>query len=192
MKRRDLLLTLPLTLKLAACATTPALPADTALIAPNTAFRVPPPHLLGQSVSVAQSVRADYGGIGMVFEAQIALTPDGLDLVALDGLGRRALTIGWHGPEPVAEAAPWLPEHVGPANMLADIALLYWPDALLAPALLAAGARLEATPARRSVLAGGQEVVRADYVRPGWGGRALLRNLAFGYSLDVTSVLLAP
>ncbi len=188
MNRRSLLLALPL----AACATPPRLPGDTAFIAPNIAFRVPAPGLLGQSVAVAQTVQADYGGVGMVFEAQIALTPEGLDLVALDGLGRRALTIGWHGTDPVAEAAPWLPEQVSPANMLADIALLYWPEALLRPALLAAGARLEATPERRAVFAGGQEVVRVEYAQPGWGGRALLRNLAFGYSLRVTSVLLAP
>jgi hypothetical protein len=189
MKRRALLLASPL----AACATLPPpLPGDTAFIAPGTAFRIPPPSLLNETVTVAQSVQADYGGMGMVFEAQIALTPEGLDLVALDGLGRRALTIAWHGQDPVATAAPWLPESVTPANMLADIALLYWPEVVLAPALLAAGARLEATTAHRSVFAGGQEVVRIDYARPGWGGQALLRNLAFGYSLNVNSVLLAP
>ena len=189
MNRRHLLLALPL----AACATPlPRVPADTALIAPQTAFRIPSPRLLQQAVAVAQSVQADYGGVAMAFEAQLDITTAGLDLVVLDGLGRRALTIGWHDAEPVSQPAPWLPEAVTPANMLADIALLYWPEALLAPALLAAGARLEATPARRSVFAGGQEVVRIDYAQPGWGGQALLRNLAFGYSLRVNSVLLAP
>ncbi len=189
MNRRSLVLALPL----AACAALPPpLPGDTALIAPNSAFRVPAPNLLGQRVAVAQSVQADYGGVGMVFEAQIALTPEGLDLVVLDSLGRRALTIAWHGRDPVAETAPWLPEQISPANMLADIALLYWPEALLGPALLAAGARLEVTAERRAIFAGGREVVRIDYMQPGWGGRALLRNLAFGYSLRVNSVLLAP
>ncbi len=188
MRRRELLLALPL----AGCATVPPPPADTAFIAPGVAFRVPAPALLRQSVAVAQTVQANYGGMAMVFEAQIAITPAGLDLVALDGLGRRALTIGWHGAAPVVEAAPWLPAQVNAANMLADIALIYWPEALLRPALAAAGAGLEVAGPRRSVVAGGQEVVRVALPQPGWGGRALLQNLAFGYSLDVQSVLLAP
>jgi hypothetical protein len=177
----------------AACAgLPPPLPGDTAFIAPNTRFRIPPPTLLNQTIAVAQTVQADYGGLGLVFEAQIAVTPEGLDLVALDGLGRRALTITWQSHDPTTEAAPWLPASVNPANMLADIALLYWPEALLRPALLAGGARLEASTTQRSIFAGVEEVVRIDYARPGWGGQALLRNLAFGYSLRVNSVLLAP
>jgi hypothetical protein len=189
MNRRNLLLVLPLTGCVGASL---PLQGDTAFIAPNTRFRIPPPSLLHQTVAVAQTVQADYGGVGKVFEAQIAITPEGLDLVALDGLGRRALTISWHGHDPHAEVAPWLPEGVSPANMLADIALLYWPEVVLRPALLAAGARLEATSSRRTIYAGGSEVIRIDYARPGWGGQALLRNLAFGYSLSVNSVLLAP
>ena len=187
MKRRVLLL-----LPLAGCASVPPLPADTAFIAPGVAFRIPPPSLLRDTLAAAQSVQADYGGLAMAFEAQLAISPARLDLVVLDGLGRRALTIGWHGAGVAAEPAPWLPAQVSAANMLADIALLYWPEALLRPALAAAGARLEIAPRQRSVFAGGQEVVRIEYAQPGWGGRALLRNLAFGYSLNVQSVLLAP
>ena len=189
MNRRSLMLALPF----AACATPPQpQPADIAFIAPRTAFRIPPPTLLGQTVAVAQTVQADYAGLGMVFEAQIAITPEGLDLAVLDTLGRRALSIAWHGHDPEAQAAPWLPDGVTAANMLADIALLYWPEALLAPALLAAGARLEATSNHRSILAEGREVIRIEYRQAGWGGQALLRNLAFGYSLTVNSVLLTP
>ena len=188
MNRRTLVLALPL----AACATVPPQPGDVAFIAPNIAFRVPSPTLLGQVVAVAQTVQADYGGIGMVFEAQIDITRAGLDLVVLDSLGRRAITIAWHGQDPVAQTAPWLPDGVTPANMLADIALLYWPEALLGPALLAAGATLETGPDYRRVYGAGRELVRIDYAQAGWGGRALLRNLSFGYSLTVTSVLLAP
>ena len=182
-----------LLLLLAGCAgRPPPLPADTAFIAQDVALRVPAPSLLRQTVNVAQTVQADYAGQAMVFEAQIAITPTGLDMVVLDGLGRRAMTIAWHGEQPVADTAPWLPRTISAANMLADIALIYWPEALLQPALAAAGARLETVPGRRSVFAGGQEILRMESAQPGWGGRASLRNLAFGYRLDVQSVLLAP
>jgi hypothetical protein len=86
---------------LQACAPTmanlPGVPADTAMIAPHVLYKVPAPDALQASVAAQQMIVARYRGQSFSFEAQIAITPEKLDLAAVDGLGRRALTIGWDG-----------------------------------------------------------------------------------------------
>lgn len=187
MRRRALL---PLLLA-AGCADPP--PPGFATIAPGLGFAVPPPWVLGLTVSLAQSVRAEVGGMSLAFEAQLDLTPEALRLAALDGFGRRLLTLEWTREGLMAETAPELPAAARPANMLADLALAFWPEAALRPALAEGGALLEASATRRVVVLRGLEVVSIEY-RPeaGWQARALYRNDAFGYSLDIQSILLGP
>jgi Protein of unknown function (DUF3261) len=181
-----------LLLLLASCAA-PREPADTAMIAPDVRFTVPPPATLGQTLTVHQQVVAHYRDQDFGFEAELAITPMGLDLVALDGFGRRAFTIAWHGVAPTIETAPWLPVTLRPANMLADIALIYWPQAVVAHAVAAAGGVLAVTDTSRSVSVGGREIVHVDYAGGnGWTGTARYRNLAFGYRLDIQSVRIDP
>lgn len=88
-------------LLLAGCASTstarltPPLADDEALLAPKARFVVPPPAAMGETVNVAQTIIARFRDTSYVFDAQLQISPDELDLVALDGLGRRALTVTW-------------------------------------------------------------------------------------------------
>jgi hypothetical protein len=183
---------LALSMAVAACAPMPPqLPPgvgdDTAVIAPKVLYKVPPPDALGGTVNAQQMIVARYRGQSFSFEAQIAITPERLDLVAVDGLGRRALTIGWNGRDLQYEPAPWLPPVFRPADILASMAIAYGPEAPIRAAL--ARATVTTTAARRTVAVDGKPVVIVDYGQgDGWSRPAHVRNAAFGYELDIQSV----
>ena len=84
---------------------------------------MPPP--TGSNVSAAQTIVAHFRGQTYSFEAQIQETPDEFDLVALDNLGRRAMSVKWRGGHMDYTRADWLPAAVRPADMLGDIAIAY-------------------------------------------------------------------
>jgi hypothetical protein len=182
-------------LLLAGCAAVPSpstLGDTQAMIAPKIVFTVPPPSVLNQTVSVAQSITAHFKEQLFSFDAQIQLTPGELDLAALDGFGRRGLTVAWKPDGIVSQPAPWLPKFIRPADILADIALVYWPREALADSLLASGATLTQTESGRTVSANGRDLVVVEY-GPGkdWNRPAKLRNLAFGYEIDIQSAEIA-
>jgi hypothetical protein len=177
---------------LAGCATTPESEHGAeALIAPTVRFTTPGPRALGYDVAAEQLVSAHYRGDAFVWEAHIDVTPERMEIVGLDGFGRRAFTVSWRGDGLSYEAASWLPTTIKPGNVLADIALLYWPQEAVAAALAGSGAVVVTTASRRSVTLAGSEIVHIDYDGPeagAWNGTAHLRNLAFGYDLDIQSV----
>ncbi len=118
------------------CATLTALMAPSslgdneAMIAPNVVFAISAAHPTSdRPQTVAQTIVAHYRDQSYAFEAQIQITPKHLELAALDGLGRRALTISWNpGGIEHKQAAAWLPPFIRPADILADVAIVYWPD----------------------------------------------------------------
>jgi hypothetical protein len=180
---------------LAACAASPAQPPRNAIrIAPGLDLALPWPSDLGRSLDATQLVTAHYGDQTMVFEGHITATPAKFLLVVVDPLGRRALSVTWTDAGITYEAAPWLPPTVRPQNMLADIVMLYWPEAVVRQAL--SGGRLIVTRGSRSVLMAGQEVIHADYQPAAggeiWAGVSRYRNLPWGYDLDIQSVLSTP
>lgn len=183
-------------LLLAGCATAPTPPAslgDTeALIAPKVVFSIPPPAALNQTANVTQSIVAHVRGQSFSFEVQIQLTPEELDLAALDGFGRRGLTVTWKSGMVAAEPAPWLPKFIRPADILADIALVYWPSDTLAGSLTAAGATVAEGASTRRISYNGHDVIAINYSPgAGWNRSAKLRNLAFGYEIDIQSAEIA-
>lgn len=178
-------------LLLAGCATPappPSLGDTQAVIAPKVIFAVPPPAAINQSANVTQSIVAHFKDQSFSFDAQIQLTPTELDLAALDGFGRRGLTISWKPDGIVSQPAPWLPKFIRPADILADIALVYWPREALATSLVTSGATLAQTDDSRTVSANGHDLVVVEYgPGEGWGRSAKLRNLVFGYEIDIQS-----
>ncbi len=182
-------------LLLAGCATLmpPSSLGDTqAMIAPKIIFEVPPPFALNQTASVTQSIVAHFKDQSFSFDAQIQLTPSELDIVALDGFGRRGLTVTWKTDGIVSEPAPWLPKFIRPADILADIALVYWPKGALVTSLSASGASLTESEAGRTFSAGGHDLVAVEYgPGTGWNRSAKLRNLVFGYEIDIQSAEIA-
>ncbi len=168
------------------CALTPDLLDNQAMIAPNVTFVIPPPAAVGRSVSVTQNIVAHYGSHSFAFDGQLQITPAELDLVAVDGLGRRGLTVTWKAGAFDSKLAPWMPPLLRSADIVADIALVYWPKEALTSAL--SGATLTETATSRTVSAGGHDVIVIDYGNgTGWNRSATLRNVAFGYSIDIQS-----
>ncbi|HLN26006.1 MAG TPA: DUF3261 domain-containing protein [Patescibacteria group bacterium] len=197
MHRRAAISIAAVMLALAGCAQTPAaLPPGTVRIAPDLTLVLPHPGELGQTLEVTQLVTAHYGERTFVFEGHLSATPDRILLVSLDAMGRKAITVTWTDAGLDTEVAPWLPDGIRPENMLADIVLLYWPEASVRHALAASHGTLDASKQSRSVGVGGKEVIHADY-QPGaggdpWSGSLRYRNLPWGYELEVQSARVSP
>ena len=165
-------------------------PIRTVTVAPGVTVTLPVSPSPGRSLEVAQLVTAHYQDRTFSFEGHIAISPERLLLVGLDTLGRRALTVTWTADGVTVDAASWLPDTLRPGNMLADIVMTYWPEAVVRAALT--GASLETARNGERVIrhVDGTAVIRIDYGKPWngvWSGRYHLRNLAWGYALDIRS-----
>jgi hypothetical protein len=174
---------------LAGCADT--LPSGATRIAPEIVFIIPSPAALGGRVVATQLIAAHVQGRSFSFESHVEISPEAIELVGLDPFGRRALTIHWHGGELSYEAAPWFPDRIRPANILADMAVTYWPEASIRAGLASSHATLETAPAQRTILANGHPVIRVEYDgpgAPGWNGAVHYRNEALDYDLEIHSV----
>ena len=177
---------------LAGCAGPESAGADVE-IAPGVPFRLPAPQAFGTTLEAAQWVGAAIPGQPrLAFTNQVAVSPARLLLVGLDPLGRRAMTLRWDGERLAIERADWLPAEIRPANVVADLMLLYAAgDAIRAG--LPSEVELGEQAMTRSLHRGGAEVVAIAYQDAGarrWQGRARLRNMAYGYDLDVRSTVL--
>lgn len=181
---------------LAACDRRPPAPRGGAVpIAPGLTLTLPRPGDLRRVLEARQLVTARYGTQTVVFESHLSAEADRLVVVALDTLGRRALTVTWTDVGIETERAEWLPTQVRAEHMLADLVILYWPEDVVREALALSGGRLVSVSGSRSVLAGDQEVARAEY-EPSqgdpWSGRLRYRHFAWDYELEIRSVEARP
>ncbi|PKU24599.1 DUF3261 domain-containing protein [Telmatospirillum siberiense] len=180
---------------LAACASEPA-PVAPVKVAPDLSLTLPRLNDLGRRVEASQMLIAHYGEQSYPFEGRLSATPERFLMVGLDPMGRELLRITWTPGGVEYSAAPWVPNSMRPENILVDIVLLYWPEDVVRAMLVRAGATLESGPRSRSILAGGREVMRADYQPVSgdspWTGRLHYSNLAWGYSLDIQTVETRP
>ena len=168
--------------------TRPPLADNQAMVAPKVIFAIPPPSAIGQTVDLVQTLTAHYRKQSYVFDVQIQITPEQLDLVALDGLGRRALTVTWKADKIDYQPAPWLPPILRPADILADFVIVYWPDEVVSSSLKASHAILTTTDRGRKISSGRRDLIVVEYGKgEGWNRSAKLRNLAFGYEIDIQS-----
>jgi Protein of unknown function (DUF3261) len=187
---RLLSIVLALGAALAGCAAEKLPPGETR-IAPSVVFVVPSPAALGYPVAATQLITAHVRGNVLQFESHIEIAPDSLELVGLDPFGRRALTIHWRAGVLSYEMAPWLPDRIKPENILADMAIINWPEAAIRAGLASSGATVEASLAHRTIVAGGRVIIRVDYdpaEAPPWTGTVHYRNEALDYDLDIQSV----
>ena len=130
-----------------------------------------------------------------MFEAHLSVSPERLTLIGLDPFGRRALTLTMTDAGMTVDKASWLPQGLRPENILADVAIVYWPEDAVRRGLARTDAVLTSDGRGRSIIAGGREVVRVNYgPRHGdsWAGAVHYRNSAFGYELDLRSAVEAP
>jgi hypothetical protein len=164
-----------------------------AQIAPALRFVTPPPAALGYAIEVHQFITARYGRAANGFEGLLSVAPDKLQLVGLDGFGRRAMTIARSGDVVAFEREPWFPADLEAANILADIAIIYWPEEAVRQGLSGTRAVVETTAAERRITLDGEEIVHVAYdagSQHPWDGPVHYRNAAFGYELALRSVVL--
>lgn len=174
-------------LGLAACAASAPPPEPGRVtVAPGITLALPAPAALGRSVDAVQIVTARHRGDTYVFEGRLSVGPDRLLLAGSDTLGRRAMTVRWSGGQIAVERAEWLPDSLRPENILADIVLLYWPEAAVRSGLT--GADLTEREGERAI----GNAILVSWRGDPWNGTAHLRNLAWDYELDVRSVLVGP
>lgn len=172
---------------LAACAEVPR----PILLAPGVPLALPAPGELGRVVEALQVVTATRGGEVSVFESRLAVTADEVRLVTTDPLGRRALAIRWTAGGVEEDRAAWVPAELRAENVLADLVLLYWPEAAIRRGL--SGASLRAAAAGRRIHNGDGEVVTVRYEGGDpWSGVSWLENRAWGYALEVRSAVIGP
>jgi hypothetical protein len=180
---------------LAGCATghlpPPNLSDRQALLAPGVVCDIPTPDANVRDVSAAQNIVVHAGHQTFGFQAQIQISGPEIDLAALDNLGRRGMTVKWRDGRLDVVRAEWLPEIVRPADILMDIAIVFWPEATAARALASCGAELREMANGRSVRAGNGAVLGVSYDGgEGWSRTAHLHNPAFGLVIDIQSTAL--
>lgn len=174
------------------CAATRDRPATSAGIGAGLQFVIPDPSELGQLVNVAQRITARYRDRTFVFEGRLTASPEQLRLVGLDAFGQRALDIVWDGISVSFDSAPWLPDTLKPENILADIAIVYWPEEAVSRGLAESGGILRFDERKRSISMRSAEIITVTYGHPNgeeaWASSAKYRNIALGYELDLRSV----
>jgi hypothetical protein len=164
---------------LAGCAVQP--PSNQVMLAPDLAFDLPPPALLGRDLAVAHLVTARWRGREVSFEGQIEAANGVFRLAVLDPLGRRALTVVWDAAGLAIEKGPAFPDDLRAENLLADLVLIYWPAPVLRRAL--APAELRETADGRELWWHGRKIIELE--RSEGGRRLRYANFAFGYTLDI-------
>ena len=178
---------------LAGCAVAPSSPGRSALIAPALRFAIPSPRDLGYPIDASQLVTAHFRGETQVFEAHLTVSEGRLVFIGLDPLGRRALTVTTTDRGMTVDKAPWLPAGLRPENIIADVAIMYWPESAVRRGLAQSEATVEDGPNVRSITDHGREVIHVEYGprAPGstWARSVRYRNMAFDYELDLQSAV---
>lgn len=168
-------------------------PGSTA-IAPGLEFAIPPGHQLGYSVDASQLIVAHFRNKVEVFQAYLSISPKKVIFVAFDPSGGRAMTITATNDGIHSEAAAIVPAILHPENILADIAIVYWPTTAVKRALAGSDASLYDDNRQRTIEFGGRRVVQVDYDGPHdnvWPKVAHLHNIEYGYQLDLQSTVTA-
>ncbi|CAA7627917.1 conserved membrane hypothetical protein [Candidatus Terasakiella magnetica] len=168
-----------------ACAAPMETPTDRVRVAPGLSLALPAPGDLGRTVEAFQMISARHGAETFTFEARLSVTSERVLMVGTDSMGRRALTLTWVPGRVAVERAAWLPEGLRPENILADMVMIFWPEAVLRRAL--DGAVRQSGHQRRI-----GDVIEVLWEGEPWSGTARLRNLAWDYELEIRSVTVAP
>jgi len=161
-------------------------------IAPGLELLLPTPRELGYSIEATQLITAHFADQVQVFQAYVSVSPEKIILIALDPFGNRALTVNATNDGIHTEAAPIVPTVLHAENILADLAIVYWPASSIRRRLEGTSASLYDDESERKISVDGREVVIVEYEgthEHSWAKRAHLRNIAYGYELDLQSTV---
>ena len=186
------LLLVVVTISFTACATRYEASPGSTRIAPGLEFSIPTGRELGYSIETTQLITAHYGDRVQVFQAYVSVSPEKITLIALDPFGNRALTVTATDDGIHTEAAPIVPTVLHAENILADLAIVYWPASSIRRRLEGTSASLYDDQRERKISVDDREVVHVIYESPhedSWAKRAHLHNIAYGYELDLQSTV---
>src|SRR6204780_5779727 len=96
-------------------------------IAPGLQLLLPTPRELGYSIEATQLITARFADKVQVFQAYVSVSPEKITMIALDPFRNRALTVTATDDAIHTEAAPIVPTALHAENILADLAIVYWP-----------------------------------------------------------------
>jgi len=136
-----------------------------------------------------QVVRAAYGRRSFAFQSVVRLAPASLRVIGLDARGQRLFTVDWDGNRVEETRSPFLPATLATDRLLADLQLVLWPLAAIAPLWRASGFEVtEPYSGLRRVMRDGYIVEEVHYAGDdAWQGRSWLVNFTHGYSLTIDS-----
>ncbi len=161
----------------------PSLPPTPPLLAPGS---------LAAAHSASQTLNVAFGDQDLSLQCALQVDEAGITLIAVGPLGQRALTLRYDGQRIAAEASPYVPAAFPPAQILSDLQLVLWPSAAWAQSLAGSDWQMiEPRPGLRRLRYRGKlvaEVHYADAATDVWTGRAWLSNLAYGYTLDISTL----
>lgn len=184
-------------LALAACVSAPPdeTNGNTVVVAPGVSLRLPIRPDPGRRIEAHQLVEIRHEDRIFAIESRISIDAGRFRMVALDALGRRALTLTWSESGIDAEVAPWVPDTFDVRNLLADLVVIYWPSDAVRTALVETGARWTADRSGRSIYSNGEEVIHVAFLPPrerAWSGMTRYVNRGRGYSIELRSEELTP
>lgn len=173
-----LILTLLLSVLLAACASTrmpaPLVQLPTLQLAPSA---------LAEPLQLQQRLQFRFGSQERELDA--LLEADGEQVrLAVQAMGQTGVRMVWDGHTLEQTRAPWLPPQVRGERVLDDLQFALWPADAIRASLPADWTLVEADGGRRLEQGGKAWLV----LEPLDGGRLRLRNLAEGYELVIESL----
>lgn len=155
-------------------------------IAEDVALVLPSPPGYPETRTMTQVVRARYGAQGAVFESVLSLSPDEVTIIITVLGGPRVATLTWNEDGVREDRTLLAPAGVPVENILADLFLVVWPDEAVAEALPEGVVLVRGENGVRLLQKDGETIVEvtADAADP---SRAVVRNLAFGYEVAITT-----
>lgn len=147
------------------------------------------PQSAAATISVSQSLVFSKGDKRFESVAALEVSPEAVSLAGLGPLGNRMLALRWDGKKLEKEISPGLPPDLPLELILRDVELAFWPAAAVRDAISSKGWTLVDEGNKRTLLKGGQDVVRIRYDGASrWHSNVIFEHIGLGYRLDINSL----
>jgi len=134
----------------------------------------------------AQVLRARYGWRSATLETVLSLSPEQVEIVLTVPGGPRVATVRWSESGIVAERTVFTPPDLAPENMMADIFIAFWPEAMVRQ-ILPEGVTLDVSADGARRVRRGAEIILAITPDPENPQRLSVRNEGLNYELTIDS-----
>lgn len=174
---------------LAACAYVPPAPDTGATTLPLLS-----PASLGKAMQIRQVLHAAHGDQDVTLQCVVSDDLQTLSMVCLTALAQRVFTLGYDGQSLKTWRAPYAPDGIDPARIVADLQFAYWPLTTLESAWRGSGYQLDEPRAGLRRLRQRGRIVAETHSADSdpWPSRLWLVNFDHDYALDIESSALEP